>query len=142
MNNKDPIKKIKNQSDDYFRDYLNDLFYEDEEIFVENGATASMPIGAFFSSNTSIEKDKTDKLFDEGKTIVTTIKLPNPSEPGAILSQVESMIALLDSLHLLRRPLSPKVRQCILLLAEQLIDDYEVSQWTKQLPKVGVLSEA
>ena len=141
MNNKDPINKVKNQSDDYFRDYLKDLFYDDEEIYVVDDVATSMPIEAFFSNNIPLEDDKPDTSFNDGKSIVTTIKLPNPNEPGSILSQVESMIALLDSLYLLRKPLSPKVRQCMLLLAEQLIDDYEVSQWTKQLPKVGVLSE-
>ena len=141
MNNKDLINMGKNQSDDYFRDYLKDLFYEDEEIFVVEGTSTSMPIEAFFSNNIPIKESKYDKSINKGKSIATTIKLPNPSEPGSILSQVESMIALLDSLYLLRMPLSPKVRQCILLHAEQLIDDYEVSQWTKQLPKVGALSE-
>jgi len=140
MNTKYHNKKVKNQSDDYFRDYLKDLFNDDEEIFVED-ASKSMPIEAFFSSNTQVKESQLDKIVNNTKSIVTTIKLPNSSEPGSILSQVESMIALLDSLYLLRKPLSPKVRQCLLSLAEQLIDDYEVSQWTKQLPKAGVLSE-
>mgnify|MGYP000659732611 CR=1 FL=1 len=141
MKNVGPKEKTQSHSEQFFDDYLKDLFGEDEAIFVENVDSKSMPIAEFFSTNPISDLKKRSSINKE-KSLVPTIKIPNVREAELILSQTESMIVLLSNLYLLRRSLPPKVRSFILAISEQVIDDYEVEQWTKQSPKTSVLSEA
>ena len=62
-------------------------------------------------------------------SLVPTIKIVSNLELQLIRSQVEATIILLTNLYFLRRPLPPKVRQYILILSEQVIDDFNAAYW-------------
>jgi hypothetical protein len=62
-------------------------------------------------------------------SLVPTINLTRHVDDDSFRTQSEAQIILLSLLFFLRRPLSPKVRQCFLNFSEQAIDDYHAAFW-------------
>ena len=85
----------------------------------------------------SVEVESIERSY----SLVTTLKYQLVSDLEVIRSQTDLLILLFSNLYLLRRPLSAKVRQCILSSSEQLIDDFNAAYWLTELSKKGVLSE-
>jgi hypothetical protein len=55
--------------------------------------------------------------------------------------QTDLLILLFCHLYLLRRPLSPRVRQAILDVCAHIIEDFHAAFWLKQLSAKGAYSE-
>lgn len=81
------------------------------------------------------------RALDRRYSLVPTLKYQIAGDVSILRDQTDLLILLLCNLYLLRRPLSPKVRQFILTSSEQLIDDFNAAFWLKQLSKKGAFSE-
>ena len=170
-NKDDNSRTRRTSSDEFINDYLNDIFGNDlgTVLSEETGQSVAMSLTQEVAETQSIssffaeeDKDKEERLASAKSVSVVDEKLPSRSlyadiENGYFLiptikvhylggnqpirSQVESIVILLTNLYYLRRPLSPRVRQCFLDFSEQVIDDYQASKWIKHTPLGSVLSE-
>mgnify|MGYP003635869163 FL=1 len=121
-----------NKSDDYIQDYLSDIW---------GGTSESLIQPLVSEAQTDLQRIKNPSSIQRAYSLIPTIQLQAHSEGQKIRSQFDSMIILLTNLYFLRRPLPPKVRQFILDLSEQVIDDFNAAYWMQLPPLVGVENE-
>ncbi len=134
MTNKhDNNKEKTNRTDELLNDYLLDVFGGDD-------SCETVPISKFFNDAVSesssdistldilesreINTDVLPVSIESRYFLVPTIKLLFSNGGTETYSKEVAILILLTSLYFLRRPLSPKVRQCFLSLSKQVIDDY------------------
>lgn len=72
---------------------------------------------------------KTTEAISPDLSLIPTIKMVREDDDQSFRSQCEAQIVLLTFLYYLRKPLSPRVRQCFLDYSEQAIDDYYAALW-------------
>lgn len=138
------------RTDDLISDYLGDLLGHSIE---------TVPISEFFSDNEAdtlgcaeyespleIQRSSQSRAgsgaIKSGFFLVPTIKLLSDEDSNHIYCREDAVLILLNNLYFLRRPLSPRVRQCFLDLSERVIDDYHASDWKAQVSRQGILREA
>ena len=140
----DKAKEAIKRTDDLISDYLND-------VIGGNDYSETVPISEFFNdtlkesatgSSLGVQSDKyvLPVSIDAGSFLVPTIKLLASNAGNEGYSKEDALLILLSNLYFLRRPLSPKVRQCFLNLSEQVIDDYRFALWKVNTTCQGVLA--
>jgi len=135
--NKDGI----NRTDELINDYLQDVFGDASSA----GSTETVPISAFFqgaSKKGGYIKDTVilPVSIEHNCYLVPTIKLLSSNAGNANYSKEQAILILLNALYFLRRPLSPRVRQCFLNLSEQVIDDYQFASFKHRMTRQGVFA--
>jgi len=134
MASKDTNSRMhKTKTDSFIQDYLSDIW---GNAFVQNKVVTNTdkPIDEIHDNNV-IETVSSALLLKRSDCIrrhfslIPTIKIATNLEEQFIRTQVESTLILMTNLYFLRRPLSPKVRQYILILSEQVIDDFNAAYW-------------
>jgi len=150
MNNKyDQRTERHISTDELINDYLNDILGPSDVSAIKSATFKSELYNRSHSSVADVLNDKPTQSqhqhlktssIQDGLHITLTI---NPFNSGStkLRSPNEAIIILLTNLYFLRRPLSPRVRQSFLILSEQVIDDYQASQWIENTQIVEVLSE-
>lgn len=108
--------------DDFIQDYLCDIW----GLPADNNK--SQPTRLAYEPLLYIAFQPIEKRFSLVPTLTYALK-----GVRRLLSQTDLMILLCHYLYLLRRPLSPKVRQTILDTAENLIEDLHAGFWINQL---------
>jgi len=140
----DKAKEAINRTDDLINDYLND-------VISGNDYSETVPISEFFNdplkgsatnASSSVQSDTyvLPVSIEDSCFLVPTIKLLASNAGNEGYSKEEALLILLSNLYFLRRPLSPKVRQCFLNLSEQVIDDYHFALWKVNTTCQGVLA--
>jgi hypothetical protein len=156
-------RKHSNKTDDFIQDYLSDVWGSTAESNLdvdpsenntelltelsthlpnkEQQLSESMVTVQDSAQSTVSERIQNTISISPKYSLIPTIKLHKHNEAQAIRSQVDYMIILLTNLYFLRRPLSPKLRQFILDLSEQAIDDFNAAYWLQLPPLVGAKNE-
>jgi len=156
----DTNKEVINRTDELINDYLQDVF----SCVGESERAETVPISTFFQEksfdkaylNKAVEESCGTQVCDEVLTqcntlilpvhvpiqhncfLVPTLKLLSSNAGNECYSQARAILILLNALYFLRRPLSPRVRQCFLSLSEQMIDDYQFASFKQQMARQGV----
>jgi hypothetical protein len=135
--NKDAL----NRNDELINDYLQDVFGE----VSENRLTETVPLCTFFEGASSDETpihqaNIIAESIQPSCFLVPTIKLLSSNSGNEGYSQPQAILILLTVLYFLRRPLSPRVRQCFLNLSEQVIDDYQFASFKYQMTRQGIFA--
>lgn len=139
-------RKQKTKTDAFIQDYLSDVWgsaLAQNKVLLEDESTVQAE--STIQTKVSVVKNRVSEKINPNNTskllvkstekikkqfsLIPTIKIVSSSEDQAIRTQAESLIILLTNLYFLRRPLSPKVRQYILNLSEQVIDDFNAAYW-------------
>lgn len=133
-------KEELNRTDTLIVDYLLDVLGAES-----SDCSGTLPISKFFNH----ERPEVE-LHEEASVVavsiqqdcflVPTIKLLTKNAYKERYSKVQAVFILLSSLYFLRRPLTPKVRQCFLSLSEQVINDYQFSEFKQRMTREGVYS--
>jgi len=127
------------KSDDLIQDYISDVWGTGEAVRKTEPQVIDEEPEVI--STLSQASAHTNRTLDRRYSLVPTLKYQTASDVSLLRDQTDLLILLLCNLYLLRRPLSPKVRQFILTSSEQLIDDFNAAFWLKQLSKKGAFSE-
>jgi len=135
--NKDGI----NRTDELINDYLQDVFGD----VGSAGSTETVPISTFFQGESEDEGFLKDTVvlpvsIEHNCYLVPTIKLLSSDAGNENYSKEQAILILLNALYFLRRPLSPRVRQCFLNLSEQVIDDYQFASFKHRITLQGVFA--
>jgi hypothetical protein len=139
-------RKQKTKTDAFIQDYLSDVWgsaLAQNKVLLEDESTVQAE--STIQTKVSVVKNRVSEKINPNNTskllvkstekikkqfsLIPTIKIVSSSDDQAIRTQAESLIILLTNLYFLRRPLSPKVRQYILNLSEQVIDDFNAAYW-------------
>jgi len=127
-----------NRTDELINDYLLD-------VFGDVGSDETVPISEFFnevSDDAGYLKDTAilPISIEHNCYLVPTIKLLSSNAGNESYSKEQAVLILLNALYFLRRPLSPKVRQCFLNLSEQVIDDYQFASFKHRMTHQGIFA--
>ena len=112
--------------DDFIQDYLSDIW--------------GLPVAS--AKTTQAIRDDEELSFiafepiERRFSLVPTLKYPC-GELRTLLAQGDLLILIFNYLYLLRRPLSPRVRQLILELTAQVIEDFQAGFWINRLSAQG-----
>jgi len=143
----DTNKEGINRTDELINDYLQDVF--GDVVDIDNAGVSenvdTVTVSAFFQEETVGESYLEDASvlpvsIQHNCFLVPTIKLLSSHAGNESYSKEQAILILLNALYFLRRPLSPRVRQCFLNLSEQVINDYQFSSFKHRMTRQGIFA--
>lgn len=116
--------------DDFIQDYLSDVW--------------GFPVDNKKSIGSKLVQEKLSRFavqpIERHFSLVPTLRY-SLNGVRSLLAQADLLVLLFNYLYLLRRPLSPRVREMLLAYTDQIIEDIQAAFWISQLSGKGACGE-